>query len=87
MSTEIHDPGGLGFVITEVYAYLAVHDDGDEAVAGATMPDGTLMPLIAADPARLEALRPYAEAVARLAGKRIRLVRFTTRTDIETIEP
>jgi hypothetical protein len=81
----VHDPGGLGFVIERLWAYVAVHDDGDEGIIAAPI-GGLTMPLVAADLRRVELLRPYAEVVARTFGKPVRLVRFDRRTDVEVIE-
>lgn len=78
---------GVGFRIREMYAYLLVADDGDEAIPAITLPNGTVLPLIAADPTRLAEMRPHAEAIARATGKPIRLVRFTRREEVETINP
>lgn len=77
---------GVGFVIRDVYVFVAVHADGDEGVPAVDL-GGTMMPLIAADPVRLEELRPLAARIARLSGKPLKLVRFTTREEIETIDP
>lgn len=82
----VHDPGGTGFVIHELWAYVAVHADSDEGVIGASI-NGMVMPLVAADRTRLDELRPYAERAAAFAGKPVKLVRFTAREDVETIEP
>ncbi len=84
--TALHDPGGNGFRIETVWAFLAIHDDDDEGVMGASI-NGTLMPLIAADEQRIEILRPYAEAAAKLSGKTIMLAKFERRVDVETITP
>jgi hypothetical protein len=43
------------------------------------------LPLIAADLVRLQQIRPMAEKVARASGLPIRLVRFTTRTEIDVV--
>lgn len=86
MSPDINPGGGVGFVIQSVYAYLSVADDGDEGLIGAVIGD-TFMPLVAADQARLIDLRPFAENVARQSGRRVKLVRFTLRSDLEVIEP
>jgi hypothetical protein len=81
---------GLGFVVREIWVGLAVHDDGDEAVP-AVMVEGPvgpmMMPLVAADPKRLETfLRPAAAHLAGApGGKPIRIVKFTAREDIETL--
>lgn len=77
---------GLGFVVQEVWAYLVVHGDGDEAIPAFHTGSGW-MPMVAADRARLESLRPHAERTARASGKPVVLVRFDRRTDVETIQP
>lgn len=45
------------------------------------------MPLVAADQARLEQLRPYALQVARDLGRPVLLVRFSGRELVETLRP
>jgi hypothetical protein len=75
---------GVGFVIHDIYAFIAVHADGDEGIVGIGDP---MLPMIAADLARLQALRPYAQQVADTSGLTVRLVRFTTRTDLDVITP
>jgi hypothetical protein len=82
----LHDPGGLGFRIESVYAFVSVHDDDDEGIVAATI-GGVMLPLIAADAERLEALRPFAVRAARASGRPVRLVRFDRRTDVEVVEP
>jgi hypothetical protein len=81
----IDDPGGLGFRIERIWAFITIHDDGDEGVTSFRLPDGTLMPMIAADEARLHQLRPIAERLSR-SGKPIVLVRFDQRVEIERFE-
>lgn len=85
----LHDPGGLGYVIHTVYAYVVVHDSGDEAIPALTLPgpDGgvVMMPLIGADLERMTNLRRYALEVSKASGKPIKLARFTQREDMETI--
>jgi hypothetical protein len=85
----IHDPGGVGFKIESIYAYLAVHADGDEGVVGVPVA-GTFVPAIAADRARLDQLRPVVQRLKTLrafeeGGKEIVLVQFTQRIDLETM--
>lgn len=77
--------GGVGFRIESLWAYLAVHADGDEGVIGGQI-GFTSVPFVAADKRRLDQLRPVAEKAARLPGAPpIILVRFTTRIDVETL--
>lgn len=83
----LHDPGrGMGFVIADIYAFVAVHPDGDEGILGQSI-GGVLMPLIGADLTRLQQLRPMAEQIAKESGKVVKLVRFTNRTELDVIQP
>lgn len=57
--------------VTSIWAYIATNDKGDEGVFAVPMPDGSKVPLVAADIARLDAIRPVAEALieqVRTAG-------------------
>src|SRR5258708_14749537 len=57
MSAYVHDPGGLGFRITEIHAFVVAHDDGDEALPAFSLPNGMILPLVAADSNRPESIR------------------------------
>lgn len=78
--------------ITEIFAFIA-EDEGpdDEGVAAWVSPfpplGGTWVPLVGADMERAESLKPYAKLIATAMGKRIRLVRFSVREELEVIEP
>lgn len=75
--------------IDELWAWVA-EDDGptDEGVAAFLNPaDGMWMPLVGADRERVESMRQAAHTIALAAGKRIRLVRFAARHDVELIDP
>lgn len=74
--------GGLGFEITELYVFAAVHADGDEGVIAAPLGDA-MMPLVAADRERLKILRPIARAIGEAAGMQVKLLRFTHREELE----
>jgi hypothetical protein len=71
--------------IDEVFAFLAEEAEGDgvPAVSKGSM----LYPLITGNKALLPLLRKDAQLVADTAGVRVRLVRFTSREDIETLLP
>lgn len=75
---------GNGFVIKELWAVVVMHGDGDEAVPAVLGPSGTWLPLIAADPKRLIWLRDQAGKLANATSRPLKLVRFDTRTDLET---
>jgi hypothetical protein len=82
----VHDPGGNGFRITEMWAFIAVHDDGDESVVAAPIGD-TVMPLVAADRVRVDQLRRVAMRIGKIVGKEIKLVHFSEVTVEEVFEP
>ena len=71
--------------INEMYAFVVVDDDGTEGIPAFRSGDRDL-PLVGADTARVEALRPIAENMARELSKPVELVRFTVREHLETIE-
>ena len=78
------------FRITGLHAFVAIDPrdpTGDEGVCAIQGPDGAWMPLVAADPVRLAALRPYALRLARRMRCPVKLVRFDVRTDLETLDP
>lgn len=75
-----------GARITEMYAFLVADDDGGEGVP-AFEHDGVMMPLVAADSARVASLRQVAHGIARNSGRPVTLARFSTREDLETIRP
>jgi hypothetical protein len=74
----------MSFRIEAIHAFVAVGEDDEEGIIGMNM-GGSWMPFIAADLTRLEGLRPSAEAIAATTGRQVRLVRFTTRQDLEVI--
>jgi len=76
--------------LEEMYAYI-VEDSGpdDEGILGITTvsreeaPIG--LPLVGADIASVNQLRPLAEGLAQQLGKKVTLVHFSNRQDLETI--
>lgn len=76
-----------GFRIKSISAFISVDpNDGDEGIIGTRAPDGSMMPMIAADEDRLNSLRPIAEQMAAHLPHEVKLVRFTNREDVEVIE-
>lgn len=75
----------LGFRIQTLHAFVAKGSDNDEALVAAKL-GGTWMPLIAADEARLEQLKPLAQKVAAEAGVAVQLVRFVRGQVVETYD-
>ena len=75
--------------IDRLFAFVA-EDNGpdDEGIMGMRIPGtGEWMPLIGADIARVESLRPIAENISRLTGKPHKVLVFETRREIPTEEP
>ncbi|GAJ00133.1 unnamed protein product [marine sediment metagenome] len=70
--------------IDKMFAFIAENNGNDEGVIGAVTPQGW-MPLVGADMARVESLRPIAQRVARVTGKPVKLVVFNTRRELEVI--
>ncbi len=64
---------------------MPVCEHGNEGLCAGPMGHLGIVPIIAADEARLELLRPLAARIAQLSAKRIVLVRFTGRVDIEAM--
>jgi hypothetical protein len=80
------DPGYNLERIDHIWAFVSF-DDGGEGVCAAPMGGLGMVPLIAADPARVESLKPIAAHIAKSFGKPVRLVKFTSREEIEVYQP
>ncbi len=73
--------------IDEMFAFITTDKKGNEGVAAYYSRElGGMLPMVGADMARVESLKPKAQEVARLAGCRVRLVRFSKREELEVIE-
>lgn len=81
----LHAPRNL-LKVNEIYAYISFDSDGNEGVC-AFMSGNTMLPMIAADPARLEQLEPIAKKLARLSPHPIELIKFSAREKVRQIEP
>jgi hypothetical protein len=80
------DPGYTLERIESIYAFISTDERG-EGVAGAPMGGLGCVPLIAADWARVESIRPLAQQIAKAFGREVKLVKFTTREELESIKP
>lgn len=68
--------------IGSIWAVLSVDEaDGNEGVCSIRVGD-SWMPLIAADEKRLAIIRREGAALARVTGKKLRLVKFTAREEV-----
>lgn len=68
--------------IKEILAYIS-EDKGpnDEGIISTPTPMGW-MPLVCADDARAKSYEPLAREIAKQTGKKVKLVRFSTREDL-----
>jgi hypothetical protein len=82
---ERHSPPNYLGRIDSIWIVLSV-DDGGEGVVAAPF-GGMTFPLIAADKQRVEQIRPIAIRIARDLGKVCRLIKFTTREEVEVYQP
>ncbi len=68
--------------IEEMYAFVA-EDSGpdDEGVVGMNV-GICMIPLVCADTARVESLRPIARSISAAIGKKVKLLHFTNREEL-----
>lgn len=76
----------MSFRITELWAWTAIDPDNDEEGAVGFRTREGWMPLVMADKARMASMRHVAVEIARASGKTLRLIRFSVREDIETLD-
>lgn len=85
MVTVLHDSPKTLDRIDELYLFVSCDETG-EGVIAAPLPGIGTVPLMAADKARLESIRPIAKQLAELYGTRVKLVKFTARVELETFD-
>jgi hypothetical protein len=86
MSIDFIDPPNK-LHIDQCWMFISVDEKGNEGACASSLPPFGLVPLIACDETRLKSLRPMAKQIAGMTGKTIKLIRLTTREDLEIIEP
>jgi hypothetical protein len=72
--------------IDQMYAYIVMDDDNTEGIP-AYQAGNMTMPMVGADEARIESLNPIAQQMATGLGKKVTLVRFSVREEMEVFEP
>jgi hypothetical protein len=83
----VDDPGGVGFRIEHLYAFLSIDEtDDDEGVCAFHGGQGW-MPMVAADEERLDDYKRIAKRIASETGRPVKLVRFDQRVELEEIKP
>jgi len=71
--------------INQMYAFVS-EDSGpdDEGIVGFHTDTGW-MPMVGADMDRIKSLKPIAQAIAKETGKKIKVLCFTNREELEII--
>lgn len=72
--------------IDSVWIAISVDEDGNEGVCAYPMGEMGMMPLIAADKNRLADIIPLAKRIAATAQCQVKLIRLTTREEVETFD-
>jgi hypothetical protein len=80
--TMIHNPPNTHRIDT-IWAAVSV-DEGGEGICGILL-DGTWMPLIASDETRLEWIIAQARHLAKISGKRIKIIKLCQRIEVADI--
>jgi len=73
--------------INQLWLVTFINEAGQEIVARAKLTTGEYAPLIAADAARLESILRAASGLAKANNVKMRVIKFTSRLDIEEIAP
>ena len=71
----------MGYIVDELFAFIATDEDGDEGVIAAEMGD-MMMPLVAADLTRVNDLAKIANAIKQQTGVDYKLKHFKLLGDV-----
>ena len=85
--TVILAPPNEQLRIDEVWLFISVDATGEGVCAAPLFGPNSLVPLIAADEARLKSLIPIARQLARDSGRQIKLIKLSQRTEVMAISP
>ena len=68
----------MGYIVNELFAFITTGDTGDEGVIAVELSgSNSVMPLVAADLARVHQMIPFAEAIREQTGHEYKLKHFT----------
>ena len=71
--------------IEEMYAFVAEDSGPDDEGVVAMSVGGVMLPLIGADMTRVESLKPIVRDIAARTGRKIKLLHFTHREELEGV--
>jgi hypothetical protein len=74
------------FKIKYLWGFFAIDEDGNESICGVQLED-RWMPLITAQESMLDSLRIIAHRMSTSEKRKIKLVKFRQRTELEEIIP
>lgn len=74
MNTKLEN--GRFLKIDELFAFISVDENGNEGIMAASAPNGMWHPLIGADTARVDSLRPVADEITARTGMRYEIRHF-----------
>jgi len=83
----VHAPPNELLRIDEVYLFVSVDETGEGVCAAPIAGPGSLVPLIAADEARMKSLIPWAQKLSALSRKQVKLIKLCQRSELMTIQP
>ena len=69
--------------VDAIYAFISTDEGPEDEGIVAMKVDNTWLPMVGADEARMESLKPIARGIARITEKRIVLAKFSVREDQE----
>lgn len=70
--------------IDEIWVFISEDAPGEEGIIGAKLGENWV-PFVAADRERVESLKPIAREIGKITERKVKLVKFSNRTDVETI--
>lgn len=74
--------------LNEIWAYISEDEAGNEGLCGFQDPNTKLwVPMIAADEVRMQSLKPFAHQVAVVTNRKVKLVKFHNKEELDTIWP
>lgn len=73
--------------INQLFAFIAEEGGPEDEGLAAFLSSMGWMPMVAADSARVDKMRAIARTVAKASGKKIRLVKFSLREELEVFLP
>lgn len=88
MSFDCDDYPNNLYKIEELYLFISEDEKGEGVCSFQLMLNGerTMLTMVCADKDRLNSLMPYAKSIARESRKKIKLIKFTNREEIQEIE-